>query len=371
LRVAIDATPLFGARTGVGVFAAELLDRLRNRPDLDVVAYALTFRGRGQLDGLVPPGTRTASTTVPARVLHVVWRHASWPVIESFTGSVDVVHGVNYVVPAARRARALVSVHDLTPVHFPEMCTRSVRRFPALVRRAFGRGAHIHTGSRFVADEIAEWLGEGSDRIHPVPYGIDQRAMNIGDPDRGRRLAGSDRYILALGTVEPRKGLPVLVQAFDALATADADLRLVVAGPDGWGVADYDAAVARAHHRRRVTRLGWVDDRTRSDLLLGASVFAYPSRYEGFGLPPLEAMAAAVPVVTTRVGAIQEAVGDAAELVEPGDADALAAGLERVLDDEDRRAELTALGRSRVARFTWDRTADRMVDLYRDLAQAR
>jgi alpha-1,3-rhamnosyl/mannosyltransferase len=166
--------------------------------------------------------------------------------------------------------------------------------------------------------------------------------------------------------VEPRKDLPNLVRAFDAVAAAHPELELVIAGPTGWGEERLHAAVAQATHRTRIRRIGWVAD--RDQLLEGAAVFAYPSIYEGFGLPPLEAMAAGVPVVTTRAGAIPEVVGDAALLVPVGDADALAAGLERALTDEEERRRLIDAGGRRVARYGWDRAGRAMVELYQRLA---
>ena len=168
----------------------------------------------------------------------------------------------------------------------------------------------------------------------------------------GRHLAGAERYVLALGTVEPRKDLPTLVAAFDALAASDKDLHLVLAGQDGWGIEALTASRDRAVHRRRIHRLGWVNEQQRAALLRGASVFAYPSRYEGFGLPPLEAMAVGTPVVTTTAGALPEVVGDAARVVPPLDVDALAGALADVLGDEDLRTSLVARGRARRSGMT-------------------
>jgi glycosyltransferase involved in cell wall biosynthesis len=191
--------------------------------------------------------------------------------------------------------------------------------------------------------------------------------VDRGDPVVGRALAGTDRYVLALGTIEPRKDLPTLVAAFDAVAGGDRDLRLVVAGPDGWGQAAFDEAVGRAAHRDRVVRLGWVDGADRAGLLAGATVFAYPSLYEGFGFPPLEAMSVGVPVVTTSAGALVEVLGDAARFAAPGDVDDLAQALLSVLTDLDVRHELATLGRARVDAYSWDRCADGLVELYRSV----
>ncbi|MDP9006390.1 MAG: glycosyltransferase family 4 protein [Actinomycetota bacterium] len=363
MRIAVDATPLLGARTGVGAFVAGLLGALADRTDADVTAFGVTWRGRARLGGLVPAGVATCPRPMAARPLRWAWQRGAVPPIEWWTGPVDVVHGTNFLVPPARRAAAVVTVHDLTCLHFPELCDAATLAYPALLRAAIGRGAVVHAVSRFVADEVVEHLGADPSRVGVAYSGVPD--VGDGDAARGRRLAGSRRYVLALGTVEPRKDLPLLVHSFDALARERPDLRLVLAGPDGWGAEALTLALAGAHHRRRVVRLGWVHEADRAALLAGATVLAYPSRYEGFGFPPLEAMAAGVPVVATAAGALPEVVGDGAALVPVGDGDALAGALASVLDDDERREALVAAGRRRVSRYRWDRCAEGLMALYR------
>jgi alpha-1,3-rhamnosyl/mannosyltransferase len=269
------------------------------------------------------------------------------------------------VVPPARRAARLATVHDLTPVRFPELCTSDTLQYPGLLRRALAGGAHVHTVSRYVADEVVAELGADPAMVHVIHNGVD--AVAGGDAARGVALAGGNRFVLSIATIEPRKDLPSLVAAFDAVAAADADLRLVVAGRDGWGTAAYEAAVAKAAHRDRIVRLGFVTGDDRAALLAATTVLAYPSLYEGFGLPPLEAMTAGVPVVATRAGALPEILGDAAEWADVGDVDGLAEAISVVLDDYRLRHSLIDKGHAQVARYTWDRCADDLVALYRSL----
>jgi glycosyltransferase involved in cell wall biosynthesis len=375
VRIGVDATSLHGARTGVGVVTQEILEALGREAGLDVTAFAITWRGRGRLAELLPPGVRAAGRPMAARPLRACWSRADLPPIEWFVGPLDVVHGPNFVVPPSRRAARVVTVHDLTPWRFPELTNRDTRAYPGLVARALRGGAWVHTVSEWVADEVRTEYPDAAARIVAVPNGVtplppDGPATGAA---RGVALAGAARYVVALGTVEPRKDLPGLVRAFDEVVSADPDdpVRLVIAGPDGWGAEALTEAAASARHADRIRRVGWVSDDDRAALLRGATVFAYPSRYEGFGLPPLEAMQAGVPVVTTTAGALPEVVGDAALLVAPGDHDALVAGLQQLLTEERRRAQLVAAGTARVVAFDWARTADGLVDLYRRALAAR
>ena len=364
LRVALDATPLLGAHTGVAAFATGAMRALAKRTDVDLRAYAVSWRGRHRLRAVLPTTVAVVDRPMAARPLRALWRRFDFPTLERWTGEVDVAHGTNFIAPPTRRAASVVTVHDLTPIRFPEMSTHDTLQYPGLLRRAMQRGALVHTPSAFVAAEVVELLGVPADRVRAVHHGVPP--VDAGDRTVGRALAGSDRYVLALGTVEPRKDLPTLVAAFDAVAGLHPDVRLVVAGPDGWGVDRLDAAIRAARHRERIVRLGWVGHEQRAGLLAGATVFAYPSLYEGFGFPPLEAMSVGVPVIASRAGALAEVLGDAARLVTPGDVDELAGALDRLLADDDSRAELIERGAVCVAGYSWDRCADGLMALYRD-----
>jgi glycosyltransferase involved in cell wall biosynthesis len=365
MRLGFDVTSLLDRRTGVGAFTSELLTRVAQHDDIDVVGYSVSWRGRDRLSDLVPRGVEVATRPSAAQPLRQFWRRVNWPPITWWTGKVDVVHGPNFVVPPGGGAAELVTVHDLTFVRFPELCTSDTLQYPNLIRRALRRGAHVHAVSEFVASEVTDVFAVGADRVHVVPNGIDRAAP--GNASAGHRVAGSERYVLAVGTIEPRKDFPLLVDAFDMVAADIPDVRLVIAGQDGWGAEAFDAALARAHNRDRVVRTGWVDDQGRADLLAGASVFAYPSLYEGFGLPPLEAMAAGVPVVATRAGALPQVLGDAAAYVEPGDADGLAGAIATLLTDAAPRAALIDRGRTQAAQYSWDACAAGVVHLYEHL----
>jgi glycosyltransferase involved in cell wall biosynthesis len=368
LGVAFDATPLLGEPTGVGTFCSGALSGLAQREDVSVSAFAVSWRRRHGIRTALPGGVRAVDRPLPARPVHVLWRHSGVPPIEWVSGQVDVVHGSNFIVPPARRAARVVTVHDLTTVRFPELCDGPTLRFPAAVRRAVGEGAFVHTPSRFVASEVVEHFGVHPDRVVAVPHGVSYVGASPGAVPSA--VAGGP-YLLAIGTIEPRKGLPTLVRAFAALASRFPELRLVVAGGRGWGSDAFDAAVAGSGVADRVVALGYVPASDCLALLAGAEIFCYPSIYEGFGLPPLDAMAAGVPVVTTDAGAIPEVVGSAAVIVPPRDDTALAAAIEDVLTDSDLRGRLVSAGRKRVAGFTWEACAASLVALYQQAVSSK
>lgn len=369
LRVAVDATSLYDVRTGVGRFTQEVLTEAGRRPDLDVSAFAITARGRGRLSDLVPAGVHAAEQRMPlpARPLRTMWCRGDHPRIDGLIGRPQVVHGPNFVVPPTK-AGAVVTIHDLTYLRFPEMCTRDVLQYRQLVPRALGRGALVHTVSEFVRQEVLDQYRIDPDRVVAIHNGATRG--EVGDAGAGRADVGAERYLLALGTVEPRKDLPGLVRAFAGVAAVDPDVRLVIAGADGWGAEALTEAIRVAAHRDRVVRTGWIADSRRADLLAGAVALVQPSAYEGFGLPVLEAMAAGTPVVATDVGAIPEVAGGAARLVPGGDPDALGQALLAVTGDEDLQGDLRRRGLERATQFSWATCVEGLTGLWRRAADA-
>ena len=354
-------TALLGPMTGIGQMVQAVASGLATDPTIKLHGYAVSRRGGDRLKQAAPAGVSTSVFRLPARVVHELWQHADWPRLAGF----DVVHGPNFVVAPAKNAVEVVTIHDLTAWRWPELVTAASRNYPKLVDRAIQRGAVVHAVSDFVAAEVQELLHLPPERVRRIYNGVGEPLP--ADIAAGRALAGGRDYVLAVGTIEPRKDYPTLVRSFSEVQRQFPDVRLVIAGGDGWGSDELSDAITKSGLGESVLRLGYVSDVDRRNLTAGASCFVYPSKYEGFGLPPLEAMSYGVPVVATRAGAVPEVVGDAASLVAVGDCGGLAASIIEVLSNSDLRLTLSARGASQVERYRWNYTLVELTAWYREL----
>lgn len=349
--MALDVTPLVGAPTGIHQVTRGLLDALAARDDVDVHGWLLTARGRTPAVGVPVRASR-----IPASLAVRGWARSGFPPGRLVAGPADVVHGPNFVAPPS--PRSVLSLQDMTPLTRPDWCEPAVVAMADAVRHAVRRGAMLHVSSNLVRDEAIDHFALEPSRVRLVHHAV--TAPDGGDGDEGRRLAGS-RYVLALGRVEKRKNLVAAVTALEGL---DREVRLVVAGPPGNDEERLTATIERAGPGR-VVRLPSLDDPARSALLRGAEALLWPSRYEGFALPPLEALSVGTPIVATAVGALPELVGDTIDLLPPNDDDAFAHAVVETLAD---RPVVDPGLRARLTRHTWAEAAEQMTAVYRDTA---
>jgi glycosyltransferase involved in cell wall biosynthesis len=347
---------------GVGRYVREVIPALREiDPALEIVPFhARSNRSAGEVDGL-----RTVELSRGIRGLYPSWNALGRPPLPDRLGGLDVLHAPSPVaVPPAGPGQALVvTVHDLAFRLFPSMYPPAWRTlYRAGLRRAVRKAAAIITVSRRTATDLARLSRVDPARIHVIPLAVSVPDLPA-DPDPVlERLRIPGPYVLFAGTLEPRKNLIRLVRAYRRVAVR-LPHALVVAGPLGWR--------SRRLHRElavpgagRVVLTGRVSDRDLDALLRGADAFIYPSLYEGFGLPVLEAMARGVPTITSAVSSLPEVAGQAAVLVEPRSVRELAAALEEVLTDSERAERARREGPERAMLFTWERTARSTLDVY-------
>jgi glycosyltransferase involved in cell wall biosynthesis len=353
----LDGTPLLGVQTGIGRYVDHLITEFAASPDVAVRVAAFSMRGRRALRSL-PEGVRVVHRPVPARLLHRAWMRGGEPPAEWLTGTADVVHGTNFVLPKPRRAAGVVTVHDLTFLRYPELVDAASLAYRKLVPQAIQAAVRVLTPTRAVADELIEAYRLPPERVCTTPLGVD---LSWFDAVPAQPLGIPSAYVLAVGTLQPRKGLDVLLAAYRALIAEDPTVPpLVLVGPPGWGPGLNLMGLPPG----RLVLTGYVDAPTLRGLVAGAAVLAFPSRYEGFGLPPLEAFAAATPVVASDLPAVREVLGRHASLVPPGDHEALAAALHHVLS-EPSDAGARAKAREHARGFTWRRCAELTLAAYR------
>lgn len=354
MRVAYDVGPLLDPPTGVGRYTRELSEALESK-GTELHRYAVALGG-----DVGRAGGHVVRWRVPARLMRSSWRRFGRPSIEGLVGDVDVLHATNFVLPALRGTPGIVTVHDLAFLRddvFPG--GEALRN---LVPWSLERAARALVPTRAVKEELTARLGVDSSRIVVTPEGVSSEFFGATPlaEEALARMGIAGPFVLALGTLEPRKNLASLVAAWSRVRADLPGWSLVLAGPSGWGPSLPEAP--------GVVLTGWVGDETLPGLLAAAGLFCFPSLYEGFGLPPLEAMAAGTPVVAGRSGATEEVLGDAALLVDPLDVDALAAAIARLATDEGRRGSFVLQGRARAAEYTWERTAHATLEAYRAVA---
>lgn len=343
MRLCLDGTPLLGKPTGVGRYVAGLvsgLTRLDDAPEVQLAAFSL----RGT-DPPAPEGAVWKYRRFPARVLQASWARTPLPPVEWLTGRIDVFHATNFVLPPTARAAGVVSVHDLSFDRHADTVDANVLRYRELVPRGLKRAQVCLTLTEATAEEVRERYAHP--RVMVARPGVEPAWFEQAPPPPG--LPAS--YVLFVGSVEPRKNLPVLVEAMRQLPDAP---PLVLAGPAGWGPTLDTTGVD-------VVRTGYLSDAELRSVVAHASVMAFPSRHEGFGLPPLEAFACGVPAVVSDLPVLREVLGEHATYVPVGDAEALADGLARALADPGD----PAVRRSHARAWTWQRCAEEALTAYR------
>lgn len=305
--------------------------------------------------------------------LYRSWREARRPAPQSVCGDLDVVHAPGPAIPPHSDARLVATIHDLAPLRFPE-------RYSAQVRVTLKRGALmaareaalIICPSWATAVEVEALLDVDPARLRIVPQGVAMPKAAGSDADAAAQLAErgvEPPYVLWIGTQEQRKNVHAVLDAFNGVAASHPGLTLVLHGPHGWlGAEVADGIDRRGIGDRTVVSEGSLERPLLAELYARAEAFVFPSLYEGFGLPVVEAMACGTPVVTSNQSALPECVGDAGLLVDPLDHHAIADALGQVLDDDALAEELSESGRMRAATFTWPETARKTWAVYEELA---
>jgi glycosyltransferase involved in cell wall biosynthesis len=374
MRIGLDGLPLSQIKTGVGHYTFELahaLARIATEDEFELISpFPYLITDDDASEQTLPPNLRLTEARV-----NRLSRRRWWPIglpLYLWRTPLDLFHGTNYDVPLSNRLPAVVTIHDLSIFLCPEMhdqqvVSRARRRMPIMARRV----AMIITPSESVRREVCECLDIKPDKVVAIPHAprrMFRHATLSETAAVSGRLQIEDDFILFVGTIEPRKNLLTLVRALEEIyQTTNLRPQLVIAGKQGWLTEDLFSYLKGVGIKERVRFTGHLSDNDLRALYSRCLAFVYPSLYEGFGLPLLEAMACGAPVITSRLSSLLETVGNAASLVPPGDFRELAQSIVRVLTDSRERDRLSQAGLQRAGEFSWERSAAATLEVYREV----
>ncbi len=378
LRIAIDYTSAINQNAGIGRFVRSLVSSVVNMDTTDqfLLLHAAPNPGR---EPIYPSNANVSRRVlrVNERLMNIVWHRLQVPFpADWLTGPIDLFHSPDFVMPPVRAARSILTVHDLAFLLYPECADARLRAYlERVVPRSAQRADYVVADSENTRNDVICLLGVPPERVTVVPGGVDPSFMPVDDPVRLaaiRQLIGLDEttpYILFIGVIEPRKNLVGLIEAFDILkARRPLPHKLVVVGRRGWLSDGTMERADRSPYRDEIIFPGFIPDGELASLYSAAETFAFPSHYEGFGLPVLEAMACGTPVVASRASSLPEIVGDAGMQVDPDDPERLASALELLALNPEMRADFSERGIARAATFTWEAAAQVMIDVYHKVA---
>jgi glycosyltransferase involved in cell wall biosynthesis len=380
MRIGIDYSAALNQRAGIGRLVRNQVHALAEIDHTNeyVLLHTRPNNGAG---AQFPTAENFAAREVAVRErwLTIAWHRAQLPLpADWLSGPIDLYHSPDFVLPPLRRARGILTVHDLAFLLHPECAHDRLRDYlEAVVPRSVRRADLVIVDSENTRNDVVVLLGIPPGRVEVVPGGVEGRFEPVHDEEqlaRARQVLGVKEapFILSVGVLEPRKNLTTLMDAFAILKHSGKapDHKLVLAGGRGWLMDGILAHYADSPVHDDILFPGFVPDELLPAIYTAADVLAFPSLYEGFGLPILEAMACGAPVVSSNTSCLPEVAEGAAVLVAPESAEELAAALERALTDESLRADLRRLGRARAAQYTWRGAAEKLLNVYRRLGAA-
>lgn len=369
--VGVDLRPLISQRSGVGQYLWHALTELiRSDPTVQYRLLLPTWRSLDVPEEWRVPQVSVHHVRLPSKLITASSLAAPWPPLDRLAGGCDVFWLPNIGCGSvSERCPLVVTIHDCSFALFPELFTWHQRLWhtAAHPRRLCARAAMVVADSAATARDVHQLYGVPSDRLTIVSPGVPTPPP----ADQSAQRPTPERFLLCVGTREPRKNLAAVLEAFALLRQqpAYADLQLVIAGGAGWHRGSMHRLLASHPARQAIRLLGYVSEEQKVTLYRQAEALLYPSLYEGFGFPPLEAMAAGCPVITSLTSATSEVCGGAALLVEPYHSHELAAAVGAILSDSALRARLVATGSERVRQYSWARTADQLLTVFRRVAR--
>lgn len=377
MRIAIDYTAAIRQGAGIGTYVRNLTAAMLTQDTVNHYTLLTSGRPTPKHPFPVAANVQGRSILIPDRYLNILWYRWRVPVPASiFSGSVDIYHGPDFVLPPlSKKVRKVVTVHDLAFLEHPEYAVPSLAAYlKQVVPRAVEEADVVATVSHEVSRTLMKHFQAPREKLTVIPNGVNPYFRRITDPiilNATRYKFGLKQpFVFTVGTMQPRKNHIGLIKAFyEARQQKKGPALLAIAGEEGWLYEETRKTVADLKLENKVRFLGRVSDLELISLYSMAEIFAFPSFFEGFGIPPLEAMACGAPVITSNTSSLPEVVGDAALLVDPANVSEMAQALVRLSEDEALRQELQRKGYERAKEYSWEKSASKQLNIYQRLYQ--
>lgn len=376
MRIGIDASvTTYNEKAGIGNYAFNLIKNLAliDKDNDYVLFYNFGLRGKGKVLGINQSNFTEKKIRIPNRILHPLWSKLNFPSIEVIIGEIDVFHSPSFILPPFKKARSIVTVHDLSFKFFPEdypkdFCKYYEREVPLSARRA----DLVITDSKSSKDDIVRWLNIPENKIRVIYLAVDERFRKVKDElllkEIEQKFNIDRKFILSVGTLQKRKNLLRLIEAFyDFMKIVQEDYILVFVGKQEYPLEEVSRIVQEYGLEKKIIFTNYVPDEDLPALYSSASLFVFPSLYEGFGMPILESMACGTPVITSNVSSMPEVAGDAAILVNPEGREELAYAMQKVLTNSSLRERMIKKGEEQVKLFSWKKTAEQTLAVYKEV----
>lgn len=383
MKVCLELQPYLKTKSGIGVYAYEITKHLRQFEQLDAYVQVFNLMNKEDMDielnGL--EFKKDISTTMSYAIYRRIWHYIPIKYNTLFKEQGDIYHFFDYIVPPRIKGKVITTIHDMTYELYPETMQKTTRdRIKKDIYYSIERADEIITISESTKKDMKDILNIPEDKIEIVPPGVDfhkfHREYEEPQIKQVRQKYNlPDEYILYMGTLEPRKNIETIIEAF-AMLKRESDyvvdkVKLVIAGKKGWLYETIFNKVNELGLEKQVVFTDYVSEVDKPIIYQLAKIFIFPSIYEGFGIPVIEAMAASVPVITSNVSSLPEVAGDAAILIHPTDIVKMAEGMHTVLTNEMLSQEMVEKGWIQAQKFNWSSSAKQLYDIYQKLLASR
>ncbi len=375
MHIGINYTSALRQGAGIGRYTRGIVNALARLDEENTYTLVTSKDSPSEKLPPFPPNFKVKTLSLSERWLTILWHRANLPLaIDRWAGPFELFHSPDFVLPPLSRAPGLVTVHDLSFMMHPDGALPQLRTWlNRVVPQSVERAAHVLADSHSTKIDLQTLLNVPAQKITVVEAGVEPRFKPVANTNTRHTVREKyqlpEQFVLGLGTLEPRKNFEGLIAAFNQIQSDFTGLHLVIAGGKGWLYESIFAAVEQSPARERIHLIGFVADEDLPALYSQARLFAYPSFYEGFGIPVLEAMACGIPVVTANNSSLPEVANDAALLVDAKNTDALAQAMSVLCVDSSLREQCVARGLKQATRFTWEQAAKKLLAVYQRMLQ--